>query len=65
MNNFFSILTMVIAASLSFLLAVFFCIYLFSKTEVLSYRLVTIFLSLIFLSNFNAKLLIANFKNKR
>ncbi len=44
--------------------AVFICIYSFGLTAVLSYRLVVIFLCMIFVSNLGAKLWLAYFENR-
>lgn len=45
-------------------IAVLICFYSFGLTEVLSYRLVVIFLCMIFVSNLGAKLWLAYFENR-
>ena len=58
-------LKMLVILGLGFWLVVIFNIYYFSKIHTLIYRVVEIFLSLIIVTNFGAKLLIFYFKNNR
>lgn len=45
-------------------LAIFLCLYFFLEIHIVAYRLVVIFLSLIFISNLGAKLLFNYFEKK-
>lgn len=58
-------LKMLVILGLGFWLVAIFNIYYFSKIHTLIYRVVEIFLSLIIVTNFGAKLLIFYFKNNR
>lgn len=62
--DFLNLLKAIVFSLLGILLAAVFCIYIFKTTEILSYRLVAIFLSLIFVSNSVAKLLSSYFESK-
>lgn len=58
-----------IRVTLFFVLSVFFsfvfCVYFFSLVETLSYRLVVLFLFVIFISNLGARLLILYYEDKK
>lgn len=58
-------LKILVILGLGFWLVAIFNIYYFSKIHTLIYRVVEIFLSLIIITNFGAKLLIFYFKNNR
>jgi hypothetical protein len=63
--NFLRLLKVIVFSIFSVLFAALFCFYFFGTVQTLSYRLAVIFLALIFISNFNAKLLITYFQNKK
>lgn len=60
-RNYLNILKVMVFSVMSLLLAVISSVYLFEATNVLSFRIVTVFLALIFVSNLGSKFLIAYF----
>lgn len=60
-----ALLKVVLFSVLALWVAVGFCFYFFSVIEIFSYRLVIVFIALIFVSNFLASLLADYFANKK
>lgn len=63
-GNFLNLLKVAVLSFLVFISATLFCVLFFYLTEVVAYRLVVVFLALIFVSNALAKLSLFYVENK-